>query len=215
MLLHWKISSGTQQGSKPLAALPSHLLVNLGDACSTIAEERQQSIAEYKKGKTTSIADARDMMQPKEKPKVNLMGGGVRPMGLDGRIQRKVQPVAAIQTPVCFDERSCAIKDEFKPQLRAVGEGVRDQIGASGRVGLLIEGHTDRRGPLERNEKLSLDRADSIKNWLVENCGLDPSRLRTVGYGQRRPFASSDDAAGWALNRRVEFKRIDDVRSYH
>jgi outer membrane protein OmpA-like peptidoglycan-associated protein len=132
----------------------------------------------------------------------------------DGLIVRKVEVVNAIQAnQIRFDPWSSAIKDEFTEQLKAMGKVVRDEFRENPTTGLLIEGHTDRRGPLDRNDKLSADRAESIKGWLVDHYHLDPSRLRTAGYGPRRPFAASDDEAGWALNRRVEFKKLEDIGS--
>lgn len=50
-------------------------------------------------------------------------------------------------------------------------------------VTILIEGHTDKRGPVDQNLKLSQERAQSIKKFFVENFGIDESRLLTKGHG--------------------------------
>lgn len=70
-----------------------------------------------------------------------------------------------------------------------------------------ISGHTDSRGTREKNIKLSKDRAESVKNWLVKH-GIDASRLTTEGYGPDRPVAPNDSQENMYKNRRVEFKRI-------
>lgn len=69
-----------------------------------------------------------------------------------------------------------------------------------------ISGHTDSRGSRNHNMKLSKDRADSVKDWLV-NKGVDASRLTTEGYGPDQPVDSNDSEEGRAKNRRIEFKR--------
>jgi outer membrane protein OmpA-like peptidoglycan-associated protein len=112
---------------------------------------------------------------------------------------------------VLFDEWSSQVKDQFKTPLNVIGETAQKQFRDHPQLGLLVEGHTDKRGPLEKNEKTSWDRAEAIKRYLVSTFGLDPSRVRTHGYGPNRPVAATDDEAGWALNRRVEFKKIEDL----
>ncbi len=73
---------------------------------------------------------------------------------------------------------------------------------------LLVEGHTDSRGPERYNFQLSEQRAESIKQALTGR-GIDPSRIRTRGYGEFRPIAPNDSEAGRQLNRRVEILILD------
>ncbi len=61
-----------------------------------------------------------------------------------------------------------------------------------------IGGHTDIRGAAEYNQTLSLKRAESVKNALIQN-GVALGRMETVGYGESRPISSDH-----AMNRRVE-----------
>ncbi len=67
----------------------------------------------------------------------------------------------------------------------------------------LLEGHTDSTGDPVANKKLSLDRANAIKDLLVQ-AGVDPSRISTDGWGQEKPLASNDTEDGKAKNRRTE-----------
>jgi outer membrane protein OmpA-like peptidoglycan-associated protein len=69
-----------------------------------------------------------------------------------------------------------------------------------------IQGHTDSQGNANTNKKLSQDRADAVKEFLVSN-GIDASRLETKGMGQTKPIASNNTADGRAKNRRIEFYR--------
>ena len=53
------------------------------------------------------------------------------------------------------------------------------------------------------NEKLSKQRAESVKNYLVQKFGIDASRISTVGYGESMPVATNDTEEGRQKNRRV------------
>ncbi|MGE3675120.1 MAG: OmpA family protein, partial [Polyangiaceae bacterium] len=70
---------------------------------------------------------------------------------------------------------------------------------------LRVEGHTDNVGQAADNEKLSGERALTVKRWLVEK-GVDAARLISVGCGQTRPIASNATEEGKAQNRRVQYQ---------
>jgi outer membrane protein OmpA-like peptidoglycan-associated protein len=70
-------------------------------------------------------------------------------------------------------------------------------------VVVMIEGHTDGIGTDAVNDKLSLQRAESVKKYLTIN-GINPDRIKTKGYGKRRPIASNLTDFGRKLNRRTE-----------
>lgn len=67
---------------------------------------------------------------------------------------------------------------------------------------LLIEGHCDERGTEQYNLALGDRRASSAKDYLV-TLGVDAGRVRTVSYGEERPFDPGHDEAAWAKNRRA------------
>ncbi len=66
-----------------------------------------------------------------------------------------------------------------------------------------VEGHTDSRGSDASNQRLSQDRADSVRVHLVSR-GLESTRVRAEGRGEARPIADNSTAEGRANNRRVE-----------
>jgi outer membrane protein OmpA-like peptidoglycan-associated protein len=66
-----------------------------------------------------------------------------------------------------------------------------------------IEGHTDSTGSDELNQKLSDQRADSVRKYLIEQ-GLPETSLIAVGFGKSMPVADNSTAAGRQQNRRVE-----------
>ena len=65
-----------------------------------------------------------------------------------------------------------------------------------------VEGHTDSDGDDQRNLALSVARAESVVNALIER-GVSPSRLYAIGYGEMRPVADNDTADGKRRNRRI------------
>lgn len=72
-----------------------------------------------------------------------------------------------------------------------------------------IAGHTDNIGTAAYNMQLSQRRAEAVKDYLVKK-GIDPRRIVAKGYGETRPLASNDDEKeGRELNRRVEFRVIE------
>ncbi len=72
------------------------------------------------------------------------------------------------------------------------------------KTNLLITGFTDDSGEAEKNMKLSLDRAQAVKQYLMKS-SVAESRLFTWGLGEKNPIASNATAEGKAKNRRVEF----------
>ncbi|PYQ28231.1 MAG: peptidoglycan-associated lipoprotein [Acidobacteria bacterium] len=67
---------------------------------------------------------------------------------------------------------------------------------------LLIQGHCDERGTEQYNLALGDRRANIAKDYLV-TLGVDAGRIRTVSYGEERPFEEGHDEASWAQNRRA------------
>lgn len=72
---------------------------------------------------------------------------------------------------------------------------------------LSIEGHTDSQGSNEFNQKLSEQRAISVRNYLVQQNILD-GRLQVTGYGETKPLVDNSSDKNRAINRRVEIQII-------
>jgi len=67
---------------------------------------------------------------------------------------------------------------------------------------LLVEGHCDERGTEQYNLALGDRRASIVRDYLV-TLGVDTARIRTVSYGEERPFDPGHNEAAWAKNRRA------------
>ncbi len=81
---------------------------------------------------------------------------------------------------------------------------VADLLQASPQVKAAIEGHADNSGLEWWNQILSQSRADSVRNALVQNFAIAPSRLKLSGFGSTRPIDTNETVEGRAKNRRVE-----------
>ncbi len=88
-------------------------------------------------------------------------------------------------------------------------DGVVDLLKADESLMLDIDGHTDAVGTDESNQVLSDNRAGSVKEYFLKK-GIDASRLKSTGYGETKPVADNNTAAGRAKNRRTEMT----VRNY-
>lgn len=69
-----------------------------------------------------------------------------------------------------------------------------------------IRGHTDNQGDANYNQVLSIDRAQSVVNHLVQQGQIDRLRLKYIGYGDTQPISSNETLEGRQQNRRVEFR---------
>jgi outer membrane protein OmpA-like peptidoglycan-associated protein len=74
-----------------------------------------------------------------------------------------------------------------------------------------VEGHTDDVGKDDVNLQLSQDRADSVRQWLID-AGVEGERLVAIGFGETKPVQSNKSAKGKAANRRVEFNIIETAK---
>lgn len=127
----------------------------------------------------------------------------------------KVQREIIKETKVITEEDRKVVKDAISNLEFDLGKStIRSKSFATlNRVaGLLVEknfslklaGHTDNTGGRELNLRLSKERAESVKAYLVSQ-GANASRIEATGYGPDQPIATNKTAAGRQQNRRVEF----------
>jgi len=97
-----------------------------------------------------------------------------------------------------YDEAT--LDEAAQGALSASANWLKSAQGSS--FNLLIEGHCDERGTEQYNLALGDRRANSAKDYLV-TLGVDASRIRTVSYGEERPFEEGHDDSSWGQNRRA------------
>ncbi len=94
-------------------------------------------------------------------------------------------------------------KYNIKPQYYQFLDKAARVFEANPSIRVEIQGNTDNIGTAKYNMKLSLERAKSVMQYLI-NKGVSANRLSARGFGFSRPIATNDTAEGRALNRRVE-----------
>ncbi|MEJ7929526.1 OmpA family protein [Ramlibacter sp. AN1015] len=104
-----------------------------------------------------------------------------------------------IPSDVSFDTGRADIRPNLRPILDQFAAGLANQPNTEVR----IIGHTDSTGPDDLNERLSLQRAQSTRDYLSAR-GVDPRQVVIAGRGEREPIADNTTDAGRAKNRRVE-----------
>lgn len=100
-----------------------------------------------------------------------------------------------------FDFDKYDLKEESKELLLEISETL-DSFDKD--IEIEISGHADSNGDEKHNLELSENRAEAVKDFLVEDGGLKDISFTTVGYGETKPIASNDSESGRAKNRRVE-----------
>jgi outer membrane protein OmpA-like peptidoglycan-associated protein len=103
-----------------------------------------------------------------------------------------------------FDVGRAAIKPPMRPVLDQFAQGLDPSMRVR------IVGHTDSTGNDAINNPLSVDRAQSVRDYLAGR-GVAPTRVETEGRGSREPVADNGSDAGRAHNRRVEIFLRDPV----
>jgi|GEM_PF-421139 len=129
---------------------------------------------------------------PKPRPK-KATGGA----GLD-----EVQPGFVLKG-VEFDTGKATIRPDSFPRLASVLEYMTHKKSAR----IEITGHTDNVGQPASNKKLSNERAEACKKYLIEK-GIDGSRIEAVGYGDEQPVAPNTTKEGRQQNRRIEAREL-------
>jgi len=98
-------------------------------------------------------------------------------------------------------------KATLKPESIPVMDKTADILLKNPDVKIEIQGHTDIIGSDKHNQILSLQRAETVKYYLIAK-GVAANRLTTVGYGKTRPIADNKTEQGRSINRRIELKII-------
>ena len=105
----------------------------------------------------------------------------------------------SIKFDVEFDFDKASIRSMYKDRCAEVCQFLKTYPNSI----ISVEGHTDSIGSEEYNMKLSLERAASVRQFLVDNFSADPNRITATGFGESKPIATNDTPEGRQLNRRV------------
>ena len=128
---------------------------------------------------------------------VRLAKGGVKyydRVETDGKI---------IMNGIKFDVNKATLRPESMGSINKIFSMMQKNTD----LNFSVEGHTDSDGSPERNLELSKERAKTVMDQLISK-GIDASRLKSTGYGDKKPLESNTTAEGRANNRRVEFVKF-------
>lgn len=103
--------------------------------------------------------------------------------------------------PIYFKRSTPVILQESYSELDYLVEIMRQFT----EITITVEGHTDSNGTPETLLKLSEDRANEVRKYLIRN-KIHPNRIATIGYGATKPLTKESDEESRRLNRRVEFR---------
>jgi outer membrane protein OmpA-like peptidoglycan-associated protein len=174
---------------------------------------------------TTADGIAKRLLAPKIKGKIRLRGATmtksikVRGLTVVGREtgQPKVVEIEAViptdksggvvNLSAQFDVGSYTIRPGSILLLDELGKALRRPD--LGERTVSINGHTDSDGEETYNLRLSLDRAMAVRQFLVNNYGISPDRMRVMGYGEGVPLKPNTSVEGKRLNRRVEIVAVN------
>lgn len=113
-------------------------------------------------------------------------------------------PEPAFSFKVLFGFDRAGIPSQAKASISSLLEYMKNYE----KVRIEIGGHTDNIGPYQYNLALSVRRAQTIANFLISQ-GVDPKRIEVKGYSYAKPIAPNTTPANRALNRRAEYKILD------
>jgi outer membrane protein OmpA-like peptidoglycan-associated protein len=121
-------------------------------------------------------------------------------LGQAGGLKKGTGPIL-MPTDLLFDYDKAELRPGAVGSLRKLGKLIQ----RNPRVTFSIEGHTDSFGPDDYNLFLSEQRAEAVKQWLVAEMNIDPSKIRTRGFGKSKLIAPDGGSIEeQQINRRVE-----------
>lgn len=110
----------------------------------------------------------------------------------------------SLRLNINFELSSAKITEESHTELERILEMMNDHPG----MVIQLEGHTDFRGNARKNQELSEERVEAVKNWLVDK-GVSRNRIRLKAFGGSQPLSRANTEEGRTMNRRVEVRIIE------
>ncbi|MBT8146691.1 MAG: OmpA family protein, partial [Gammaproteobacteria bacterium] len=121
-----------------------------------------------------------------------------------------VEEVARIELEVYFDFDQSVVRPQYFDEIQEVADFMEQYDD----VVVELEGHTDSMGSEEYNLGLSQRRADAVRQVLIDRFDIQGSRVSATGFGESRPIATNDTAAGRQQNRRVITVIVRTLQNY-
>jgi outer membrane protein OmpA-like peptidoglycan-associated protein len=142
---------------------------------------------------------AREAAERAEADRAKLRSELLRQLNLVLATRESARGLIVNMSDVLFDTGRYTLKPGAREKLAKVAGIILVHPGLK----IEVEGHTDSTGTMEFNQKLSEQRADAVRAYLVTQ-GVSPDAIVSRGFGQSQPVADNHNAAGRQANRRVE-----------
>jgi outer membrane protein OmpA-like peptidoglycan-associated protein len=169
------------------------------DAARQAALQQQQLLAQQAEQARLAASEADKARLNAEQDKERLRQQLLQQFNMILETRDTARGLIVNMSDVLFDTGKFTLRPVAREKLARVSGIVLSHPG----LRIEVEGHTDSVGSDAYNQKLSEQRADSVREYLISQ-GLKPDILTSRGFGETLPVASNDTAAGRQQNRRVE-----------
>jgi outer membrane protein OmpA-like peptidoglycan-associated protein len=170
---------------------------------SQIIAGQELKINQYEKelsGLAEDQSDLRQRMEVQEKIRNQFSAVEKIFTQEEARVLRDGNDVIIRLVGLSFDVGKSVIKPDHFSLLTRVQNAIKTFPDSR----VTIEGHTDSHGSDELNSRLSQERADAVRAYLLANMTIDSSRMEAIGFGESKPIANNETVDGRAKNRRID-----------
>ncbi len=133
----------------------------------------------------------------------NYEASAVEPLVIDVDLDKASTGATVILNNIFFDTDKFDLREKSITELDKISRFLNENPA----IRVEISGHTDDQGAVAYNQQLSQKRAKAVGDYLVTR-GVQPSRLKEIGYGSKKPLKPNDSEANRQANRRIEFQII-------
>jgi outer membrane protein OmpA-like peptidoglycan-associated protein len=179
-------------------------------AAERAAREKEAALAQAERDKEAALAQSEQARkaaaEQAEREKQELRNKLAEQLNLILETRDSARGLIVNMSDVLFDTGKYTLRPVAREKLAKIS-GI---VLAHPSLKLEVEGHTDSVGTDEYNQRLSENRANSVRDFLVHG-GTNTSSIAARGFGESQPVATNDTAAGRQQNRRVELVVSGDV----
>lgn len=214
-----RLDSGLESSAETiLATIDQMMKTEIGDARKTILmlEKKNEELSgelDQKKEQLRLMRNELKLFQQQIEEKKELADIIEIQRKRDQAIQNVRNLITVLDGDVFLDGSNILIrlhglsfpigKSTIEPQYFGLLRNVQDAIKLFPNAKIVIEGHTDSRGSDELNERLSLERAKAVAQYIEANIGKEID-MSASGFGPNRPVATNETEAGRKMNRRID-----------
>jgi len=188
------------------AAQQARLEKQEADAARLAAQQAQQAAVDEQQRLAAQAAEADRMRLKAEQDQAQLRQQLMEQFNAILQTRDTARGLIVNMSDVLFDTARYTLRPGAREKLAKVAGIILSHPGLK----IEVEGHTDSVGGEEYNIRLSENRADAVRAFLVEQ-GVNPANVGAQGFGKSTPVADNSTAAGRQMNRRVELVVSGDI----